>query len=452
VYCSLDKIDLAATVDGRQVAIQTDHRSTAEIEDRLELSVLCAMTRVINARERAGTVYYVIGQPPGLLAEALGAVGAVISDSASWEATARLPTTTPPHPSEELAGELADRCFQELARRVAARVGTRDLAVALRMLEDQTLAAPPTADDPSAYWQRVLELAALTGELLRAKAAHLAASGRWVQTDRALVPFGFELTEVDGGASVLFPTNRAQRLIEDGRDESLFKLLAAAEETIRRPPDAATGRLMPSLRDRRDVEVDEIVWQPLLAENPRAELPIVVCGIDGESTFGMIRREALQRSTDEAMAEALDNLAVEHVEIGEVSGEHRVLAVTGSFYAAEKLLDRALMRRLHATLASDKLLAGVPGRGILLVTSDGEGMRARFAALVCSKHEAAGGRAISPGVWIVEDGQVVGVTRETVQFRPDTAPIRAETAPERGDRDGLEDRPRGLLRRLFGRK
>ncbi len=66
-------------------------------------------------------------------------------------------------------GALADRAFAELARRVAVRTGTRDLAIALRMLEDQTIAAPPARDDELAFWSRVLELAALAGELLRAK-------------------------------------------------------------------------------------------------------------------------------------------------------------------------------------------------------------------------------------------------------------------------------------------
>ncbi len=459
MYCSLDKIDLAATVDGRVVAVQTDHRGPDEIADRIELSVLCAMTRVINARERGDTVYYVISRPPELLGEALHAVGAVISDAESWTASAHLPTEPPPVPSEERAGELADHCFAGLANRVAARTGTRDLAVALHMLETETLAAPPSLDDPASYWQRVLELAALTGELLRTKASHLGAVGHWVQTDRALVPFGFELTTPSGTTTIMFPTNRAQRVIEDGGGESLLKLLIAAEETLERPPDAATGRLMPSLRDRRDVEVDEVVWQPLLAENPRVELPIVVCGIDGESTFGMIRREALQREPDDAMAEALANLIDEEVEIGELldqaASQLRVIGVTGSFYAAEKLLDPTLLLRVHAMLDAERLLAGVPARGVLLVAADGDSARTRFATLVRDKHEAAGGRAISRGVWIVERGRVVGVEPDTVHVRRDTAPIRAETTREGIEHDDGpddKDRPVGILRRILGRK
>jgi hypothetical protein len=50
VYCSIDKIDLASRVDGRPIAVQTDHRPRAEIEAEPELSVLFAMARVLNAR------------------------------------------------------------------------------------------------------------------------------------------------------------------------------------------------------------------------------------------------------------------------------------------------------------------------------------------------------------------------------------------------------------------
>lgn len=443
VFCALDKIDLAATVEGRQVAVQIDHRSSDEIEDNIEMSVLFAMTRVINARQDCAHVHFVVAGPPPALSEALDAVGAVVSEAAT-----RLTGTTAPPPSEELAGEIADRHFRGLALRVAAQVGTRDVAMALRMLEDQTLADPPSRDDPQRYWRRVLELAALTGELLRAKF-----HGRWIQTDRALVPFGFELDGATAGSTVLFPTNRAQRLIEDGRDESLFKLLLAAEEAFQQPPDAATGRLMPSLRDPRSVELDQIVWAPLVPDSVRVELPIVVCGIDGENTFGMIREDAMQRSAEEALAEALANLAAEDVELGELRiDDLPIVAVAGSFYASEKLLDRTVMRQLHDHLGAGQLLAAAPARGMLYVASGDEpGNATRFASFARARFEAAGGRSISPVVWILEDGRITGFRGETAPTRADTSPVRAETSPDHPGEDEKQPKP-GLLRRLLGRK
>ena len=452
MYCSIDKIDMAARVGGAPIAIQTDHRDREQIEAEPELSALFAMARIVNARNqladdghpRAAVHYVVSGEPPALLREALVAAGATI------ERADRKLKLEPLGPgSEPDVGAIADRCFAALARRAATRVGSRDLAMALRMLEDQTFAVPPSRDDDEAlYWSRVLELAALAGELLRAKYP-----GHWILSDRALVPFGFQLTSATDSA-VMFPTNRAQRVIEDGRDETLFKLLVAAEETMYHPADPATGRLMPSLRHRRDVQLDEVVWRPVVADDTAAapgDLPIVVCGIDGESTFGMLRREALPKPPDEALAEAVANLADEEVQCDELDvGSTPILVVSGSFYAAEKLLDREFMRSLHHTLAADLLAAATPSRGCLLVTAviDEPAAIARFANLARTRHDESGGRSISPAILLVSDGRVAGYVRgpgDHDRERPDTATTRADTEP-------AAPKKLGFLRRLFGRK
>jgi hypothetical protein len=441
VYCSLDKIDLAAQIDGQPVAVQTDHRARAEIEREPELSVLFALARVLNAREHmagegvpGAAIHYVVSEdPPELLREALTAVGATLE----WTNDRREPLGAP---SERAASELADRMFAALARKTAVRVGTRDIGMALRMLEDQTWAAPPERDDERAYWERVLELAALAGELLRAKHPD---TGRWVHTDRAIVPFGFQVSTGES-ATVMFPTNRAQRLVEDGRDESLFKLLLAAQEALASPPDAANGRLMPSLRARNTVETDDAIWRPLLAEQrTRHDLPIVVCGVDGENTFGMMRKEALGPSPEDAMVRALANLATEDVETEELHADGMmIVVVTGGFYAAEKLLDETFMRSLHDDLGAYMLAAATPARGLLLVTDAGESTHlARFAQIAKLRFEDSGGRAISPAVMLVTDGKVTGCVAEE---RADTGPMRAETEPS--------SPRRGILKRLLGRK
>lgn len=443
MYCSLDKIDLAAQIDGRPVAIQTDHRARAEIEREPELSVLFALARVLNARdhmtdegEPGAAIHYVVrDEPPALLREALAAAGATLE----WPDDRREELGAP---SERAANELADRMFAALARKTATRIGTRDLAMALRMLEDQTWAAPPTRDDERAYWERVLELAALAGELLRAKYPD---SGRWVHTDRAMVPFGFQVSTGES-ATVMFPTNRAQRLVEDGRDESLFKLLLAAQEALATPPDAVTGRLMPSLRARSSIETDEAIWRPLLADHrARTDLPIVVCGVDGENTFGMMRKELISPSPEEAMERALANLASESVDIEELHADGMViLVVTGGFYAAEKLLDEAFMRSLHDELGAYMLAAATPARGLLLVTDAGESAHlSRFAQIAQLRHDDSGGRAISPAVMLVTDGKVTGCVADDSAL--ERADLRADTEP------GTPAR-RGILKRLLGRK
>lgn len=442
MYCSIDKIDLAARVEGRPIAVQTDHRRRAEIEAEPELSALIAMARVLNARAHlmaeghaGATVHYaLVDEPPPFLREALAACGSVLDRARILEALGT-------H-DETVVGELADRWFAALAARVKVRIGSRDTAVALSMLEAQTFAAPPARDDEEGYWRRVLELAALAGELLRAKYP-----GRWIQTDRATVPFGFQ---VGSGSAVMFPTNRAQRVIEDGSDESLFKLLLAAEETVHRPHDAASSRLMPSLRQRADIELDEVTWRPLIDDSSPIDLPVVVCGVDGENTFGMLRREALPRPADLAFGEAIANLAEERVEVDELEvGGVPIAVVTGSFYAAEKLLDPAFMATLHPLLDAELLIAATPARGCLLVTAavDDPPSLSRFAAIVRARHADAGGRAISPAMLLVSRGEVAGYVRGPGDPEPTT-----ETETQRADTVPAAPKRPGFLRRLLGRK
>src|SRR5205823_14930341 len=108
---------------------------------------------------------------------------------------------------------------------------------------------------------------------------------------------------------------------------------------------------------------------------------VVVCGIDGESTFGMIRREALPKPAEQALEEALANLADEDVTYEKHAfGGRQLAVVSGSFYAAEKLLDPAFLQRRHRELSAPVLLAAAPARGeLLLAPDDGDpALLARF--------------------------------------------------------------------------
>lgn len=412
MYCSLDKIDFVAHVDERPVAVQVDHRTHDEIAADRALSTLFALARVLNARDHLATEgvpeaavhYVVVERPPPEMCAALAAAGATLEHADDM------------FPREQLggmclatAGTLADAAFASVARAAAVRMGTRDLAVALRMLEDQTLASPPTRDDEATYWSRILELAALAGEVLRAKHPVV---GRWVHSDRALIPFGFQLERPEShNATLVFPTNRAQRLVDEGGADSLFTLLLAANEALASPPDATTGRLMPSLRARETIDLDETVWTPLLADHRASgTLPVIVCGVDGENTFGMVRSHALDTPATAAMEQALANLATEEVHTEELHADGMmIVVVSGGFYAAEKLLDGAFMRRLHDELGAYMLAAATPARGLLLVTDAGDSKHlARFAQLAQLRYEDSGTRAISPAVMLVTDGTITG--------------------------------------------
>ena len=147
MYSSLQSIDIVAKTDAGPAFHQTDHRSTDEMAADIELSVLFALTRILNARahgEESGTpaaeVRYVCqADPPAELREALAAAGAVLV-FAKGQPPAPLP------PASRTPSELADWAFRGLAATAAHRLGDVDASAVLRRLEQQVLAARATAD------------------------------------------------------------------------------------------------------------------------------------------------------------------------------------------------------------------------------------------------------------------------------------------------------------------
>lgn len=430
MYSSLDKIDLLSEQDGVRFAVQTDHRSADEIAAEPEISVLFAMARIHNAAgylaqqgHTDGRVRYAVaGSVPDLLRDAVAATGGML-ESMGDAAVSDLGAG-----SSERVSVLADRMFGELATRVLTRIGTSDLLSALRTLEAETTADPPDrAVDEAGYFGRILELAAVCGELLRTRS-----DGRWVEHDQPLIPFGFKIDRGEG--VVVFPTSRAQRVIDEGADETLFRLLDAVDEAV--SGSATAGRVMPSLRSRGMVPLDDIVWRPLL-ESGDDELPIVAYGNDGETTFAFCTRQTAG-DVDALAEKALENLRAEAVKVDPIDIQgFQMIVVSGGFYAAEKLLDTGFLATIHQRLGAQLLAAATPARGMLMVTSATQEPEriATFAALVRMRFDEAGSHAVSPSVMIVSDGEVVGFAK-----------VGGETEPPEP-----KEPQSGWFRRWFGR-
>jgi hypothetical protein len=414
VFASLTRIDIVAQ---GPIYYQTDHRPRAEIEAAPELSVLFALVRVCNAKRykpaERPVVIYAADDVPAFLEEAVAAAGGLLASTG--DLTGRAPA-----PTSATVGELADRAFRGLAERVQRRLGADDATAALRALEAEILASTPTQDaDETRYWTCVLELSALTGELLRA-----AYPGTWVESEHPDLVFAFSR----GPDNLALLTNRAQRFIDDGdAGESMFLLVASAEEL--RIGGDADRKLMPSLRSRAEATEMKIVFQPLF-DHPAelVDIPVIAYGHDTATAFSLTRASGGE-DVAALHAEALRNLASQEaaVESTDVDGS-TVLIVSGGYYAAEKLLDVAFMRTLHDRLG-ELIAAVVPRRGLLVAAGF---VDARSFAVLheIAVHESSGSRRISNVVLLVSDGAVVGVARAS---------------------DAPPPKKSGWLRRLFGR-
>ncbi|HVV87714.1 MAG TPA: hypothetical protein VHE35_31960 [Kofleriaceae bacterium] len=413
MYSSLDKIDLV--VDSPLRYVQTDHRSAEELAANPDLATLFALTRILKPQQHARStgvdaqVVYATTDAglPAFLEDVLAATGAghQVRGAAAVKTYAQ---------GDETPGELADRAFRGLAQRVSRRVGLTDMATVLRALEAETVADPPRqADDEEAYWARVLELAAVTCEIVRARSG-----GHWEIHHHADLPFGFATSPqgmatpagAPGAGGIILATNRAHRFIADGKDESMFLLLAADREVSAAAMHTEDLPVMPNLRSRQEAVACSLAWRPLFTGAPDDPgFPVIAYGHDTPETFGAFLAERAG-DLDVAHGKAMANLREQEVTTEEVDLEGvSMLAVSGSYYAAEKLLDRDFMRGLHRRLGHEILAASVPRRGLMFVTAvERSDKRELLVLQAATRHEAKTTRAISEAILLVKDGAVAG--------------------------------------------
>jgi hypothetical protein len=411
VYTSLDRIDIVIKPDstGRKGYILTDHRTPEEVQSEPELSVLFAFTRIIAAtrmgeRESGCSVQYVCQhRPPAFLQEAIAAAGARISF---------LKDDLPSPGALRPVGDIADEAFRGLAERVRQRLKGEMSEALLSQLEDVILLHTPKAQkDEGAYWAAVHELAAVTGELLRVRSG-----GHWVVApDRdSLLPFVFAVPNASFNV-----VDKARRFVDQGEGQRPIQMLRSAED-LGRPE----GPLMPNLK-ADDFPRAEIVWRELLAgkASDGRGFPFVAVGRDQPNTFGYLQAS---KTPDAAVVfdEALANLARLDLPVAEaeVAGL-KFLAVSGHFYASEKILDKAFLQALHRRLASELLAAAIPHKGLLLITSAAvPPLVSKFVLLAEAEYRRAkGAPTLTPVVFLISGGNVVGhVDGKPVNTEPPT--------------------------------
>jgi hypothetical protein len=307
--------------------------------------------------------------------------------------------TTLPALGPRPIGDLADESFRGLARRLAEQDGGVVDAGLLARLEEATLLAMPTQeDDEPMYWSRTLELAAVCGELLRAKTA-----GRWTATsDRdGLFPFAF--TAGNGTFNV---ADKARRFIDQGESQRPAQLLLMADDLGR----SDEGPLMVNLKPG-DFPREHGVCRDLLEGGSAkdARMPLVFLGRDQPNSFAYL--PAGSGDAGGSFREALANLARLELEaVPHEIGGVELFVVSGHFYASEKILDEAFLTGLQRKLGAELLAAAVPYKGVLLITPHvvPPGITGFVAAVGVLHADTGGAPPLSPVVFLVRDGKVVG--------------------------------------------
>jgi hypothetical protein len=149
-------------------------------------------------------------------------------------------------------------------------------------------------------------------------------------------------------------------------------------------------------------------------------LPWVAFGYDQPHTFALLSRAALaelNKSEQEVEREALLNLGQRSaswesvdVKLGFLK-KLRMLACTDDFFAAERILDVGFMQQGQSRLKTKALAVGVPRRGVLMVTDAQQPVErlSLFVGAVSAQYHRAESAPITPGVFALVDGRIVGM-------------------------------------------
>lgn len=244
MYASLDRADVSATTPtGEELFVQTDARSTAEMADRLPLSVAFALIRVLNPRrlvaegEPAPIIVYLSPErPPEAMRRAIAAAGGRLRSEPLGDDI--------PYPggAPELR-PIVETAFPDLADAVMLRRGARLGMESLAQMEAEILEEPPSREgDEIAFWTTVLELGSVAGEVIRDRCG-----GRWsVVTGPGTLPIALLTAsgpdDAAGDGAKVNPFGKAIKLLADGEDESVLSLVQAVCAIARRGVDPLRGR------------------------------------------------------------------------------------------------------------------------------------------------------------------------------------------------------------------
>jgi hypothetical protein len=421
VYSSLDKVDIVIEEKDAKVAVQTDHRDAVEIETDWDRSVLFALARIANpvrgkVADRVRVVF--MQSPPAAMVELCRWAGAEVEIMADSN-------LLPPIPDPERAREVGVQALRSLGAKVLGILPADDTAIAALQRYFQERMASAEEDDEITRWEAVLDLGAGVGEvILRSFGGKWAADPDWFSA----IPFVHEQ-----GGSLTNVFGKVEKYLEFGESEQPVLLLK-----LLRDSKLGDGPAMYSLRPhdwagREHGLVLPLGLGPEVAEN----MPLVALVRDMPNTVKTISKSTSPEELEKLRAEADENLARFEVRIAELEVPNGpVLVVHGGYYASEKLLDRTFLRSIHERLAAGLLLASVPRKGQLWLTSGVSTLEhiGAFMMIVQKEHDdAVPNERISPIVFVVTDGSLSGIARATGPEEP----------PE-------EPKKRGLWGRVFG--
>lgn len=182
--------------------------------------------------------------------------------------------------------------------------------------------------------------------------------------------------------------------------------------------------LLPALKPNDWQAKEHAIYQPLVEDQKSDYMPWLAFGYDLPHTFQFLSAKDLPEDASPHQIDLMKQAAIrnlrerparwqtENIKLGLFKRLH-ILLCTDDYLAAERILDADFMHEAHERLKAEMLAVGIPRRGLLLATSAKapEDQLKRFGAAVSAQYHRADSPPITPLVFIVAKGQIVGLMK-----------------------------------------
>jgi hypothetical protein len=205
--------------------------------------------------------------------------------------------------------------------------------------------------------------------------------------------------------------------------------------------DAAIEKLMmPSLQPFNWEHKDVLFCEPLLKHGEN--IPLITIGADRPEMFEPLQRTPNnEKHYDLFRAAAFRNITKIDLKTQDVKmGDFVMTVVVGSYYAAEKILDKNFMFDIQKKHDYHMLAVALPRKGTMYVTNgilqpQVMGKFMQVAAMKFGENEQT--KPLSTTIFIVQDGEISGV-------------IQPQTSENASGKKTVESEKKSFWKKLFG--
>lgn len=178
--------------------------------------------------------------------------------------------------------------------------------------------------------------------------------------------------------------------------------------------------ILPCLKDPNWEGSEDSICRRLDLDVDSSQLPWIAFGYDGAQAFEFLSKSALQslgKTPEQIEREALRNLRLRKASWETVEAKMgffrklTILACTNDYFSSERILDVGFMRDVQNRIKAGGLAVGIPRRGVLMVTKTDQPPKHlwAFAAGVSAQYHRGETAPITPSVFAMVDGKVVGI-------------------------------------------